>query len=435
MKDTIVDDIKRDIEEILSAKKELGQNITDISNNNNLDSKSVLEELQWELNQVQSLSKVDINQIPIKSHRKVLGKFVNIIKRAIRKSTFWLYEPLFTKISDFNSLVSNLLNKNVIIIDSLNKDISILKDLIQKLNNEYDLQKDLNKSLDDALNIIKNEKTAILNEIENLKNEVEKYKSESSFLRAKLAVALQYINTGKWPKEDLHNEKAINLQQLKEITDIDMFYNLFEQEFRGPEEIIKERQSIYLPDIKKAFEKCGGFALDFGCGRGEFLELCRDAGIKAKGVDLNESMAKRALNKGLDVEICDGFEYLHSIPDESLCAFTAFQVIEHLTQQKLWELLQTALIKLKPGGVIILETVNVDSLLSFKNFYSDLTHDKPIPAQTLKFLVEVTGFRDIDIIFTSPIKLTDKLNGDSENINKLNNLLFADQDYAVKGWR
>ncbi|MBE0069255.1 methyltransferase domain-containing protein [Thermoanaerobacterium thermosaccharolyticum] len=462
MEDSVIDSIKKDIEEILKAKRELGfkgeEFFNMVQSTNNL-----MEEIKLELNQATYQSQVDINQIPVTSHRRFIGKLITFFKRAIRKSTFWLYEPLFLKISSFNSIVVSIINKNVLQVTTLKEDMeknfSSLEEAIlkfeKKLNEiaSIDIAKDdlnfevddLKKQLNEYIMEVKSNKENIeslnkykvdfYNKINNLKKQIEEYRAESTLLRAKLAVALQYVNTGKLPRKVSEFGIIETNTFAKELTDIDLFYNLFEQQFRGSEEMIKKRQAIYISDIQKAYSNCGGFVLDFGCGRGEFLELCREAGIPAKGVDLNDSMAKRSLDKGLDVEIIDGFNYLSSLPDESLCAFTAFQVVEHLTQQQLWQLVQTALVKLKSGGVIILETVNVDSLFSLKNFYLDLTHKKPIPPQTLHFLLEIVGFKNVDIVFSSSVPDEMKLIGNDENVNKLNSLLFGAQDYAVKGWR
>jgi O-antigen chain-terminating methyltransferase len=427
MGDSVIDSIKRDIEEILKAKRELGYKDKEFFNRFH-STNNLMEEIKWELNKAVSQSQVDINQIPVISHRRFIGKLITFFKRAIRKSTFWLYEPLFLKISSFNSIIASIINKNVlqvtILKEDMEKNFSSFEEAILKFENKLNEIASIDIAKDD-----------LNSEIGDLKKQIEDYRAESALLRAKLAVALQYVNTGKLPRKASEFGIIETNTFAKELTDIDLFYNLFEQQFRGSEEMIKERQAIYISDIQKAYSTCGGFVLDFGCGRGEFLELCREAEIPAKGVDINESMAKRSLNKGLDVEIVDGFKYLSSLPDESLCAFTAFQVVEHLTQQQLWQLVQTALVKLKPGGVIILETVNVDSLFSLKNFYLDLTHKKPIPPQTLRFLLEIVGFKNADIVFSSSVPDEMKLIGNDENINKLNSLLFGAQDYAVKGWR
>lgn len=478
MGDSVIDSIKRDIEEILKAKRELGYKGEEFFNRFQ-STDNLIEGIKWELNQAVSQSQVDINQIPVTSHKRFIGPLITLFKRAIRKSTFWLYEPLFLKISSFNSIMTSIMSKNAIQVSTLKEDIdrnfssleeTILKferrlneiekanvrndnhdskinglqeqlneciseiNLIKK-NIQNDLELDIKEDINELRESLNTYKIDIYNEINNLKKQIEDYRSESALLRAKIAVALQYVNTGKLPRKISEFDRTETSTFAKEFTDIELFYNLFEQQFRGSEELIKQRQSIYIPDVKKAYLSCGGFVLDFGCGRGEFLELCKEAGIPAKGVDINESMAKRSLDKGLDVEITDGFNYLSSLPDESICAFTAFQVVEHLTQQQLWQLVQTALVKLKPGGVIILETVNVESLFSLKNFYLDLTHKKPIPPQTLRFLLEIVGFKNIDIVFSSFVPDEMKLSGSDENVNKLNSLLFGAQDYAVKGWR
>jgi O-antigen chain-terminating methyltransferase len=171
-----------------------------------------------------------------------------------------------------------------------------------------------------------------------------------------------------------------------------------------------------------------------GSGRGEFLELCREANIPAKGVDLNELMINRCREKGLSVERADGLEHLKSIPDESLCALTAFQVIEHLSPEQIRQLIQAALIKLKPGGVIILETVNPDYLFAFKYFSIDLTHQRPIHSLTLQFLLEAAGFRNLEVRLSGLVE--DEIKIMQEGDSKENSLLVHGYlDYAVVGWR
>ena len=62
----------------------------------------------------------------------------------------------------------------------------------------------------------------------------------------------------------------------------------FEDVFRGSRERVPSSSS-------RTSSCCAGHApvLDVGCGRGELLELLRDAGIEARGVDLDAGMAER----------------------------------------------------------------------------------------------------------------------------------------------
>lgn len=116
-------------------------------------------------------------------------------------------------------------------------------------------------------------------------------------------------------------------------------YVTFEDKFRGTREEIKERLTVYLPMLEQA----GGVTeqrplLDIGSGRGEWLELLKDNGLTARGVDLNETLARQCHDRGLEVEINDALQYLRSLPEASLGAITGFHVIEHLPMEVLLEL-------------------------------------------------------------------------------------------------
>lgn len=213
-------------------------------------------------------------------------------------------------------------------------------------------------------------------------------------------------------------------------------YFAFENKFRGAREEILKTQMQYIKIIEDARKVSKGeYVLDAGCGRGEFLKLLRDHGIAAKGADSTPSMIEACRQEKLDAVVSDLLAYLKNVAEGTLLGITAFQVVEHLPVEYLIEFIKAARSKLAPGGVLILETVNPDSLSSFKNFYLDLTHQNPIPSATLKFLVENAGFKDAEIKFTSEIPASSKLQGSDPNILKLNQLLFGPQDYAVVGRR
>jgi O-antigen chain-terminating methyltransferase len=99
------------------------------------------------------------------------------------------------------------------------------------------------------------------------------------------------------------------------------------------------------------------------------------------------------------------------------------------------------------GSYLVVETVNPLSLYSFVNFYMDMTHKRPIHPETLKFLLEASGLREVETSFVSPVPDGMKLRklvapGDEHNamaeihnynIDKLNNILFGPQDYFAFG--
>ena len=69
----------------------------------------------------------------------------------------------------------------------------------------------------------------------------------------------------------------------------------FEDDFRGPQDDIRERLRSYLPYFEGATD-----VLDAGCGRGEFLELLRSHDISARGIDLNHEMVEECRARGSD---------------------------------------------------------------------------------------------------------------------------------------
>ena len=79
-------------------------------------------------------------------------------------------------------------------------------------------------------------------------------------------------------------------------------YTRFAERFRGSEEYVREGQRYYLP----YFKKCTS-VLDIGCGRGEFLELMRETGVPAQGIDLDSSSVEMCRDKGLSAEVADLF--------------------------------------------------------------------------------------------------------------------------------
>jgi SAM-dependent methyltransferase len=165
-------------------------------------------------------------------------------------------------------------------------------------------------------------------------------------------------------------------------------YRDFEDIFRGSEEFIRERQRRFLPLLSGH-----GPVLDFGCGRGEMLDLLREAEIPYLGVDSDAGMLDRCRAKGhTDVTMGDGIEVLGERDPESLGAVFSAQVIEHLPHDVLLQFFALSFRALAPGGVLIAETVNPHSPPALKTFWVDLTHQHPIFPETALSLVRSSGF-------------------------------------------
>ena len=230
------------------------------------------------------------------------------------------------------------------------------------------------------------------------------------------------------------------LQQ--EDTISDETYLRLEEQFRGSEESIRERQDFYLNMISEhntALGEAGGAYLDFGCGRGELLKLLKENDIPCQGVDSNLSMVECCKDNNLDVYHSDGLELLNSLPDNHLRGIIALQVIEHLSTREIFDLLDLGHRKLQPGGIFVVETVNPESFYALRWFYIDYTHHRPLPFSLTEFLFQYVGFKETQVFWRSPVEgwrqlsVTKKWKIIDDNFHKLNNLLFGFQDYAVRG--
>ncbi len=198
---------------------------------------------------------------------------------------------------------------------------------------------------------------------------------------------------------------------------------------RGSTTGVRARQEHYLDDLRDAAP-----VLDVGCGRGELLSVLKAAGIDSRGIDADADMAAYARGEGLDVEQADAIAHLESLEDGSLGGIFAAQLVEHLPPATIVRLLELAHAKLRPGGVLIAETINPLSPLALRNYYADLTHAQPLVPETLALLAEQAGFRDVATRFLNEPDERLAVPDDpliAGNVRRLNELLFGPLDYAI----
>ena len=216
-------------------------------------------------------------------------------------------------------------------------------------------------------------------------------------------------------------------------------YELFEDESRGDVADIRERLGFYVPLLEKAAGG-GGLIADLGCGRGELLELLKEKGLSAIGIDNNEAAVIRGKKAGLNMECKDLFQYLREAKEGSLAAVTAMHVIEHMTPSEQGEFLALSLKALKPGGLIAMETPNIMNLhVASCDFYSDITHVRPVHPVALRNRMKQMGYKDIDIKFLHPFPQSEQLILDApglseeakKNFEKINDLIWGCRDCVI----
>ncbi|CAG0995542.1 MAG: class I SAM-dependent methyltransferase [Candidatus Methanoperedens sp.] len=364
----------------------------------------------------------------ISSHRPVLGRLLVLGRKMIHGEVRRYVDLIIGKQSEFNSRVAGsmkgLNNKIDEAVVATNKEIDTkVNEIVAATNKEIDTKvNEANKNIDKKVNEV------VAAKVNEIINEINKDIENKAWLASLL-------------------EKRIKMNISTSLsTDNVMNYFLFEEKFRGSFEDIKNRQLVFLD----YFKNCQN-VLDIGCGRGEFLSLLKGNNIGAKGIDINEDMVIYCIKNSLDVQKADALFYLKSLEDKSLDGVFSSQVIEHLQPVELINLIKLCYDKMKYGTYLIAETVNplCVSVLT-ASFYIDLSHVRPVHPETIKFLMESIGFREIEFKFLSPfpdyaklerLTITENMSIDertsleilNQNIDKLNSLLYGYQDYAVIG--
>jgi SAM-dependent methyltransferase len=237
--------------------------------------------------------------------------------------------------------------------------------------------------------------------------------------------------------------EPLSQEQLQAIANegnhvLEALYVSFEDQFRGTREDIKERFQIYLPILERAHLGSDKMPIvEVGSGRGEWLELLQQGGLRARGVDLNRVMVQECERRGLVAVEAEAVAYLSSLPASSVGAVTGFHIIEHLPFDLLVKLLDETVRVLKPGGAVIFETPNpANVLVGSHNFYLDPSHRNPLPSATMRFIAEARGLCRVEIMDLHPYPESFRIrDGGNDIVERFNTYFYGPQDYAVIGWK
>lgn len=130
----------------------------------------------------------------------------------------------------------------------------------------------------------------------------------------------------------------------------------------GPlSEKVAERAASQLELLEQAgLRGHGGKLLDVGCSAGDFISAAARAGWRTTGVEIGESTARAARERGLDVHTGTLEEALPQLEAGSYSLITFWDVLEHLRDPR--QELALARTLLRPGGAIAATMPNVDGL-------------------------------------------------------------------------
>lgn len=245
------------------------------------------------------------------------------------------------------------------------------------INNNINILFDLNLSSKDSLEVFHNS-TRDINDLKVLKC------SKSG------VIVLQ-----KAEKNDAYYEE--NIRYSNEVKG-ETFVNNKSIQFK-PLEDDERRLKMYKDLIK------GSDILDFGCGRGGFINLAREISNKIMGIELNKFNRKYINSIGIQC-----LESLSDLGDEKFDLITLNHVLEHLNNPI--EILICLKKHLKEDGIIIIEVPHARDILietfnlkSFKNFTFWSEHLILHTKESLSAYAKISGLklRNIDGLQRYPI--------------------------------
>jgi len=353
------------------------------------------------------------------------------------------FEERIRELNDRFQMIRELNDRIQVIEEAFEERIRELNDRIQVI---VETSKQQFENLSGQLQVLNEQIQSNVVDHQQLRSAESRVRDQLNVISEQLKSEINYLQ---YRLRKMKNQMGpVNVQEQKrtqaEIKEVNLSENFdylhFENRFRGSMKDIKERQKPYLPYFIGKQN-----VLDIGCGRGEFVELLLENSVSCLGIDLNRDMVEFCQDRGLPVQYGDAIEYLKSVEDNHLGGIFMGQVIEHMEFSQILQLVELAYKKLQHGSYLIMESPNPLSLsIYYQTFYVDPTHVKPVHPYTIKYLVEVYGFRESELVYSSPIHpslwlprleapedVVRNINEFNEGIRRLNELVYGNLDYAI----
>lgn len=165
----------------------------------------------------------------------------------------------------------------------------------------------------------------------------------------------------------------------------------------------KEKYKIAAASYKTNFKNFFPFdknskILDIGCGMGHFLYYLKNEGYtNFKGIDIGKSQinfCKKYIDE--NVEKADAFEYLKD-KNQIYDVIVMNDFIEHITKEKVVELMEYIYYALKQDGKVIIKTPNMSNPFGIVSRYQDFTHEAGYNEYSIIYIINAAGFKKISL--------------------------------------
>jgi 2-polyprenyl-3-methyl-5-hydroxy-6-metoxy-1,4-benzoquinol methylase len=144
--------------------------------------------------------------------------------------------------------------------------------------------------------------------------------------------------------------------------------------------------------------------LDVGCGDGGFVHWLHAKGFSgAAGIDVSAEQVKAGSDMGIKHLQERSIEsYLPEHKGE-FDLVIARDIFEHFKKEEVLDLLDMLHAALRPGGSVIVQTVNAENILWGRLRHGDFTHEHALTATSAHQILAAAGFGRIEIAPQRPV--------------------------------
>lgn len=135
--------------------------------------------------------------------------------------------------------------------------------------------------------------------------------------------------------------------------------------------------------------------LEIGFGTGKFLSYAQSRDFNLCATEVNPRLTEIAATKGFEVVTTDN---LDSFADNSFDLVIAFDVIEHIPQERLLSLFDDIYRVLNNNGTLVARFPNGDSPFGLAYQNGDITHVTTLGSLKARYFASHSGFEDIRLI-------------------------------------
>jgi 2-polyprenyl-3-methyl-5-hydroxy-6-metoxy-1,4-benzoquinol methylase len=175
------------------------------------------------------------------------------------------------------------------------------------------------------------------------------------------------------------------------------YVNISEDDYKQWGNIVSHNIRGWLPNNKDI--EC----LDVACGVGQMLYFLKQSDYKRlTGIDISHEQVVASKKIWPNVLETNAIDFL-KLYENKFDLITGFDIIEHLTKNEIFDFLEGLFRSLKPGGTLILQTPNAESPFGTMIRYGDLTHEIAFTPHSIKHILCVTGFKNIEFHECGPV--------------------------------